>query len=77
MFLSTIQSPQGTLFEVLYDPWPTSLSQSWASAGRDVIDGLDLLIHQAISQVELFSGEAVKRSEFYTHLRKAALSQLG
>lgn len=76
MFLSTIKSPRGTLFEVLYDPWPTSLSQSWASAGRDVIDGLDLLIHQAISQVELFSGEAVNRSEFYTHLRKAALSQL-
>ena len=76
IFLSSIQSPRGTLFEVLYDPWPTSLSQTWVSAGRDVIDGLELLIHQAISQVELFSGDALDRSEFYTHLRKAALTKL-
>lgn len=77
IFLSSIQSPRGTLFEVLYDPWPTSLSQTWVSAGRDVIDGLELLIHQALSQVELFSGQTVNRSEFYTHLRTAALTQLG
>ncbi|MFM1967768.1 MAG: hypothetical protein RL590_625 [Actinomycetota bacterium] len=77
IFLSSIQSPHGTLFEVLYDPWPTSLSQHWSSARCEVIDGLELLIHQAISQVELFSGQAVNRSEFYTHLRKAALTQIG
>lgn len=76
-FLPSIQSPRGTLFEVLYDPWPTSLSQSWASEGQELIDGLELLIHQAISQIEIFSGASIDRAVFYSHLRTAALSKLG
>jgi shikimate dehydrogenase len=42
------------LFEVLYDPWPTPLA---ASAGsRPLVGGLDLLVHQAALQFELFTG---------------------
>ncbi|WP_193614717.1 shikimate dehydrogenase [Nocardioides lijunqiniae] len=42
------------LFEVLYDPWPTPLA---ASAGsRPLVSGLDLLVHQAALQFELFTG---------------------
>ena len=45
------------VFEVLYDPWPTPLVT--AAAGRTVVGGLDLLVHQAVLQVELFTGRTV------------------
>ncbi len=42
------------IFEVLYDPWPTPLV---ASVGdRVLVSGLDLLVHQAAVQFELFTG---------------------
>ncbi|MFG3256416.1 shikimate dehydrogenase [Streptomyces sp. NPDC048172] len=46
----------GTLFDVLYDPWPTSLAASWQERGGAVVSGLDLLIHQAALQVEQMTG---------------------
>lgn len=77
IFLPSIQKPRGTLFEVLYDPWPTSLSRKWASTHCEVIDGLELLIHQAISQIELFSTLTLDRAPLYEHLRKVAIGKLG
>jgi shikimate dehydrogenase len=47
------------LFDVLYDPWPTPLAAAWAAAGGTVLGGLDLLVHQAVLQVELMTGAAV------------------
>jgi shikimate dehydrogenase len=49
-------SPHGVLFDVLYDPWPTAFARSAAEAGRTVVSGLDLLLHQALRQVELMTG---------------------
>ncbi|MFF2137768.1 shikimate dehydrogenase [Streptomyces sp. NPDC058193] len=46
----------GTLFDVLYDPWPTALASRWAAAGAGVVGGLDLLVHQAVLQVEQMTG---------------------
>ncbi|CAL9380519.1 shikimate dehydrogenase [Streptomyces albus] len=43
----------GTLFDVLYDPWPTALAAAWHGP---VLGGLDLLVHQAVLQVELMTG---------------------
>ncbi|WP_028645282.1 shikimate dehydrogenase [Nocardioides sp. URHA0020] len=42
------------VFEVVYDPWPTPI----AAAARDrvLVSGLDLLVHQAVLQFELFTG---------------------
>ena len=76
-FQSVVKSPQGVLFEVLYHPWPTVLAQSWTNSGAKVIDGLDLLIHQAISQVEIFAQLSINRSEMYDLMRTAALDHLG
>ncbi|MEW2295240.1 shikimate dehydrogenase [Streptomyces sp. NPDC006743] len=44
------------LFDVLYDPWPTTLAARWSLAGGAVVSGLDLLVHQAVLQVERMTG---------------------
>lgn len=43
-------------FEVVYDPWPTPLAQQTRGS---VVSGLDLLVHQAVLQFELFTGVPV------------------
>lgn len=44
------------VFDAIYDPWPTPLS-AWATTGaRAVVNGLDLLCHQAALQVQLMTG---------------------
>ena len=45
-----------TLFDVLYDPWPTELAARWSAYGGAVVSGLDLLVHQAVLQVEQMTG---------------------
>ncbi|MGW5656314.1 shikimate dehydrogenase [Streptomyces humi] len=45
-----------TLFDVLYDPWPTELAARWSMFGGAVVSGLDLLVHQAVLQVEQMTG---------------------
>ncbi|WP_217141100.1 shikimate dehydrogenase [Streptomyces sp. AC627_RSS907] len=47
-----------TLFDVLYDPWPTALAARWSAYGGAVVSGLDLLLHQAVLQVERMTGRA-------------------
>lgn len=42
------------VFEVVYDPWPTPLAR--VAEERVLIDGLDLLVHQAALQVALMTG---------------------
>lgn len=46
------------VFEALYDPWPTPLAASVlaGTTGRTLVGGLDLLVHQAALQFELFTG---------------------
>ena len=48
----------GTLFDVLYEPWPTALAAAWSARGAAVVGGLDLLVHQAVLQVEQMTGRA-------------------
>ncbi|HEX7188168.1 MAG TPA: shikimate dehydrogenase [Actinomycetes bacterium] len=54
-----VPRPVGTLLEVLYDPWPTPLAAAWGARGGLVVDGLDLLVHQAVLQVGLMTGAEV------------------
>ncbi|WP_433548559.1 shikimate dehydrogenase [Streptomyces sp. CA-294286] len=49
----------GTLFDVLYDPWPTALAAAWSAHGGAVVGGLDLLVHQAVLQVQQMTGAAL------------------
>ncbi|MFD5630005.1 MULTISPECIES: shikimate dehydrogenase [unclassified Streptomyces] len=46
------------LFDVLYDPWPTELAARWSAYGGAVVGGLDLLVHQAVLQVEQMTGRS-------------------
>ena len=61
----------GTLFEVLYDPWPTPLAGAWSAGGGLVIDGLDLLVHQAVRQVALMTRAEVDVPRLVPVLRAA------
>ncbi|HWU20737.1 MAG TPA: shikimate dehydrogenase [Nocardioides sp.] len=45
------------LFEVTYNTWPTPLAAAAADAGAVVVSGLDLLVHQAVLQFEMFTGQ--------------------
>ncbi|MFI6123393.1 shikimate dehydrogenase [Streptomyces sp. NPDC051064] len=51
-----VPTAPGTLFDVLYEPWPTVLASRWSAAGGTVVGGLDLLVHQAVLQVEQMTG---------------------
>ena len=44
------------VLDVVYHPWPTALAQAAMRSGIPVASGLDLLLHQAASQVELMTG---------------------
>lgn len=53
---SAVPGRPATLFDVLYDPWPTALAARWSAYGGAVVSGLDLLVHQAALQVEQMTG---------------------
>lgn len=42
------------LLDVAYDPWPTALGASWLEGGGRVVQGLGMLLHQALLQVRIF-----------------------
>jgi shikimate dehydrogenase len=70
----------GAFFESLYSPWPTPLLERWQNSGRATLDGLDLLVWQAIGQLELmgFDEEVFveRKSELHGAMRSAALALL-
>lgn len=46
----------GVVFDVVYDPWPTPLADGAEAGEVPLVSGLDLLVHQAVLQVELMTG---------------------
>lgn len=53
------------VFDVIYHPWPTPLAQAAVTRDRVVLNGLDLLVHQALLQVELMTGASVPAAVLY------------
>jgi len=51
------------LLDAIYDPWPTPLASAVSARGGEVISGLQMLLHQAFSQVELFTGRPAPRQQ--------------
>ncbi len=48
--------PATVLLDVIYAPWPTAPAAAAAAAGCRVAGGLEVLLHQAVGQVELMTG---------------------
>jgi shikimate dehydrogenase len=63
------------LFDVLYDPWPTQLAARWSAYGGAVVSGLDLLVHQAVLQVEQMTGRSPAPLEAMRRAGERALAE--
>ena len=71
-----LRGPIPVLCEVLYNPYPTKLLQRAAELGAKTIDGIDLLVEQALDQIALFTGEAFDYSTMRNSLLTVARSKL-
>ncbi|HET9872113.1 MAG TPA: shikimate dehydrogenase [Propionibacteriaceae bacterium] len=71
-----IAASAAVVFDAIYDPWPTPLAQAAQAAGRTVLSGLDLLVGQAVLQVELMTGLQVS-PELLMSAGRTALSRSG
>jgi len=54
-YAASLNSATGKLLECLYKPWPTPLASRFAELGGTVISGKELLVEQALFQIELFT----------------------
>ena len=67
----------GLLVDVVYGNWPTSLAEQWLAAGNAAINGLPMLLHQALLQVRVFVGgdpaEPVEREDAVLAAMRAAV----
>jgi len=71
-YVSNLKQVDGTLLEALYKPWPTPLVERFEKLGGEVISGKELLVEQALFQIEIFSG---KKFDF-ANMRKELLSHI-
>jgi shikimate dehydrogenase len=60
------------IFDAIYAPWPTALAEAAGRAGGAVINGLDLLVAQALLQIELMTERPVSADLLYAALAKRA-----
>jgi len=60
------------IFDAIYAPWPTALAEAADRAGGTVINGLDLLVGQALLQIELMTGRPVSAELLYAALAEHA-----
>jgi shikimate dehydrogenase len=61
----------GWLLDVSYDPWPPVLVQAWERAGGRAVSGDEMLLHQAVAQVELMVGRTPSTAAMRAALRAA------
>ena len=64
----TVTTP--LLLDAIYDPWPTPLAVAVEAAGGQVISGLQMLLHQAFSQVEQFTGRPAPKEAMRAALER-------
>lgn len=59
------------VLDVIYHPWPTALATAVGARGGRLATGLDMLLHQAFGQVELFTGQPAPRETMRDALHEA------
>jgi shikimate dehydrogenase len=59
------------VFDAIYHPWPTALAVAAEAAGCRLVNGLDLLVGQALLQLELMTGHSVDPALLYAAGRGA------
>lgn len=67
-------SPHAIFLDAAYAPWPTPLA-SWAQrCGAQVIPGWEMLLHQGVAQVKLFTGQELDATVLRPALHKCVNS---
>lgn len=70
----------GTLFDIAYSPWPSALAHHWLQAGLPVVSGVEMLLQQALLQIEIFleaaGGSPMKDRDAIIGAMRAALPAL-
>ena len=66
----------GLLLESLYKPLPTELSFAWKELGGMVIDGIDLLVEQALDAIGLMTEISFDYSEMRSALQVVARKEI-
>ena len=56
------------VLDAIYASWPTALARAATAAGATVVSGLDLLVGQALLQIELMTGQTVPADVLYAAL---------
>jgi shikimate dehydrogenase len=64
----TVAASAPVVVDIIYDPWPTVLAVAAERAGCTVVGGLDLLVGQALLQIELMTGRSVTSDVLYAAL---------
>lgn len=70
--LAAVLAGVPALLDVVYHPWPTPLAAAGA-ADRVTVTGLDMLLHQALRQFELFTGRPAPAAAMRSALRSAVV----
>jgi len=63
------------VLDVVYAPWPTPFAAAAARAGARVVSGLEVLLHQAVVQVELMTGAPAPLAEMREALDAAVAAR--
>jgi len=74
---ATRWNPDTTVLDVVYAPWPTPFAGSALAADCPVVSGLDVLLYQAVAQVELMTGHPGPVNAMRTALVAAVAARQG
>ncbi len=64
-----------TVFNVIYSSAGSSLNDAAQAADRELLDGLDLLVHQGVDQIRLMTGREVSPTPLLHACRAAAAAR--
>jgi len=67
--------PGTTLLDAVYAPWPTAIAAGAAAGGATIVSGLEMLLQQAVAQVELMTGYPGPEAAMRAALDEAVLAR--